>query len=592
MKLFLIFSFILFIICSCQVYHSPKVEVLGEQIIKNEAERFVVNGGPGSTEAIYQDGNGQQQTAVSNTIKIPILDKCDTPPPPEVVEEPQETPHLIEEPLPEIQLVRYQADVHSFSNHELASNIEPPEVFLRTTSYIPLQPPKIELQKSSDEDKLCCDRQLKFRIRFTNIGGMDAEQVIISDIVPAGVDYIEETAGADPYPATIKLVRDQNDAVQKIVWEIQSPIPSESSGEVYYSVSCPRPKPKLNCFVQFDPKYLSVGQDSNVICRVVNTGAGSAEAVTLTVNIPEGLSYKGQPYGVKETFILGEIPANQSAEKILQVRMLKGGRLDNITATINSSNAPLCECSVPPTPTLTLEKSGPMTVINRVPIEYTIVAKNTSSKNAQATGCVLTDKLPSNATFKSCSGNGYYNGQEHTVTWLLGTMLSGESKDVTVTVMPQETGNLLDYAQISCEEGITADDQARTIVRGVPAVQISSYDTEDPVEVGGTTTYIIEVGNEGFQNVTDLELFNEIPATSAFINATAADGAGILIKHRLENDGMVVVFDKYPSLAPAEKLIYKITVKVNAHSQLLNRASLKYQEFTKTIIVEEPTESY
>jgi len=601
MKLMMLLLMVgIFWMTGCQT-NSSQITVLGEQVElgsstpPNPTEnpgKYVVNGGPGSTEAVYSDERGARQIASSNVVRIPILEKCEEPKPPELVA-PEPPKFEMPEEIPELELdtVRYLMAGNAFGNQTVAKAVHPPEVRYETQAVIPRRPPQIELKKFSDEDKLCCDRSLQFRIRFTNIGGQDAYNVVISDIVPAGVAYLEETAGSEPYFAQIKTERDAEENVQKIIWEIQGPVPPESSGEIFYTVSCPKPKPKLSCYVQFEPKHIQVGEEGQVICRVNNTGVGSAFGVNLSIYIPEAIEYNGQFLGTQENFYIAELLPNQVFEKTLKIKMRRGGRLDNITARVTSSNSPACDCSIPPTPTLTIEKSGPRVITNRIPIEYTIVVKNTSEKDTMATNCLLKDRLPDLATFKLASEGGTYDGNDHTVTWYLGNLAPGAIATRTVTVIPQKTGTFVDHAQVTCDEGITVYDTARTVVRGIAALQVSSYDTEDPVEIGRTTTYVIEVINEGFQLVTDLKLIDTIPATTTLVGASAADAAGNPIEHEVDEEGRVV-FHPYPALAVGEKLIYKITVKVNTKSQLKNNAAITYNEFSKTIIVEEPTESY
>jgi len=207
-----------------------------------------------------------------------------------------------------------------------------------------------------------------------------------------------------------------------------------------------------------------------------------------------------------------------------------------------------------------------------------------------ATACVLTDKLPEFVTFKSASDGGTYDKESHTVTWMLGDLKPEQKVIRTVIIIPEQAGTFKDHAQVTCAEGITITDDAITIVRGISALHIDSYDTEDPVEVGGTTTYVIEVMNEGFQDVTGLVVVNEIPNSTEFVDGTGRDPEGNVVNCRV--DGKNVIFEAIQKLAPAEKALYKVTVKVKAEAQLLNMTKIKYNEFSKTLIVEEPTHSY
>jgi len=588
----------------CQMKQAD-ILVLGQK--SQETKAFVVNGGPGSTEVAYEDDKGQKMSAASNVVKVPIVEKCDTKPiegDPKLSKE-KESPVKEVKEIPEEKIISpfdekddkkpekfYTLDINTYPNHVVAASYEPPEISYSTEVYIRRTPPEIKLEKMTDEDKLCCDRQLTFRIKFTNLGGQDAYNVKIHDVIPARVEYVEESSGAQPYDANITIDRDKQEKATKITWNVQGPIPSGATGEVFYTVVCPPTRPKLNCYIRFDPKGLNVGQEGKVICAVNNSGTGTAEAVNVAIVIPPGIEYLGQSVGKKEVLNLGNIDAGQTAVRELKVRMRSGGKLDNIVANITTSNGEGCECIVPPAPTLKVEKSGPQLINNRLPMEYTIVVKNIGSKKAPATNCILTDQLPPFVHFKSASHNGTYDANKHCVTWNLGTLLPEAITSRTIIVIPQKAGEYVDKAQVSCDEGIIVTDTAKTVVRGITALEVSSYDTEDPVEIGGTTTYVIEILNEGFKDVTGLRIVNNIPRGSVVVNVAAKDSTGKDIGNKLSDDKTQVIFDVVPSLPSGEKVVVKITVKAMEKLQLLNSVAVSYNEFYKTIIVEEPTTTY
>ncbi len=585
----IVFFLAIVLFTGCQIKQAD-IHVLGSKEIpqasQKEEQEFVVNGGVGSTEVQYMDEKGIQRKDTSNVVRVPIKQLCDEIKPP-VIEEvkPIEIP---EEVLPVVKT--YQVEVKTFSSNAIASGFKLPDVSFQTKAFVPKKPPKIELKKTTDEDMLCCDRQMTFRIQYLNVGGDNAYDVEIYDVIPARVAYVEETAGSEPYPAKLDIARNQDSIAQKITWRIPGPIPPDGMGEVYYTVVCPRPYPKLSCNVQFSPVFLKVGEEGKVVCRVMNSGNGAAQDVELFVTIPQGIEYKGHSVGMQENIRLGNIEPQHVVEKELPVVMRAGGKLDDIVARVSAANSTECECFVPPTPVLSIEKDGPNQITNRLPIEYTIAVKNAATKNAPASNCILTDKLPAFTDFKSASQDGTYDKETHTVTWHLGTLKPGDATERSVIVIPQKAGDFVDYAQVSCDEGITVTDTARTLVRGITALGVSCYDTEDPVEVGNTTTYIVDVINEGFKEATGLQAVTEIPEGTEFVDAQGRDEEGNIVAYNVS--GNKVTFEKYPSLMPNAKIIYKVTVKVKSAMNLLCITNITYNEFTKTIIVEEPTHSY
>jgi uncharacterized repeat protein (TIGR01451 family) len=563
----------------------PDIQVLGDNAPQEQG--YVINGGPGSTEIVYRDAKGNRQSASSNVVRVPIKERC--------VEEPKAV--LVPVPVAEVETpllpwASYTLEVNTLQNYVLASASKLPDVVYHTEFFIPRKPPNIELKKSSDEQVLCCDKQLTFRLHFKNIGGDDAYNISISDIVPARVEYAEGSANASSYIADIQIERGADQKAKKIVWNIEGPIAAGEEGEVSYTVTCPVNMPNLSCFVRFEPKLILKGQQGKIICSVTNKGNGVAKNARLTVDIPLGIEHEGVVTGKRLLLVLGDIEPNKTASKDVQIKMNSDVKLEVITASVVADNWEGCECVVPFTPSLMIEKSGPAETKNRTPLNYTIVVKNISSKNAPATNCILTDKLPPLVTFASATENGVYDSKSNSVTWKLGTLMPGDIVSRNVVVAPQKSGTYIDEAKVSCDEGITVNDKASTLVTGVAAMLIQKYDTEDPVAVGETTTYVVEVRNQGFQPITMVEVANNIPRTTKFISARATDQAGMPINFRLENNDERVVFEPVPVIDSGEKAVFKITVQALQKGDLLNTVEAKCKEFQKTIMTDEPTTAY
>lgn len=567
----------------CQSQH-PDIVVLADTV--EGQQKYVVNGGPGSTEVMYTDSEGKQWQGTSNVVRVPIAENCEKPDGPLVANLPGAQPGVGPNP----DKIPSDIDFNSFHNHILVAADKTPGAFYATETVIPKDPPKIVLQKSSDEDTLCCDSELTFRIRFINEGGDDAYDINISDIVPANVEFLEESADATPYPASVELARDAEDKVRKLNWIIAGPVPPGAEGEVYYTVTCPLKRPLLSCFIRFSPQALNVGDTGQVICYVTNSGNDVAKNVKVKVNIPAGLEHEGRSLGEEIELDLGDVAAGETGSKEFPVTLRIEGTLDKMAVRASADNAEKCDCEVPPAPTLSIQKTGPEQVNNANPIENTIVVKNTSERNAPATDCILTDKLPANATFQEASDSGSYDANTHTVTWSLGTLMPGAVVMRKVVVTPQQSGDYEDLAEVTCSEGITVNDKAVTIVKGYTAMHINKYDTEDPVAVGDTTTYVIEVRNEGFKDATGIVLKNEIPELTTFMQAKGTGPNGEVLEAKVE--GQMVTFDALELLASGAKVVYNVTVRVKASGQLLNRSSLQYNEFGKILVVEEPTTSY
>lgn len=590
-------------VCVCAILclgcqsRQAQISVLSEHASAvPEHENYVVNGGPGSTEASFQDNKGARYSAVSNVVRVPIQEKCDDFAAPKkekeaVPEEAKEVPgpeepewKVIDEPLE----TSFPVEVVCYRNFNIIASSKAPEVYYATEAYIERQPPRIRVRKFTDQELLCCDRDLTFRIEFTNEGGDDARQIELYDNIPHNVEYVEGTAGCEPYVADIVVERGADEKATKIVWHIDGPVAPGESGEAYYTVVCPKERPQLQCSLRFAPEVINVGETGELTCTVINTGKGAAENVNLEISLPPGIEYEGKDISQKVQFSLGNIASGGSVSRTLSIVRHRGGMQEHIVGLVTASNWEGCECHVLELPILRIRKDGPESIYNNNPITYNIAVSNDHTQ-APATNCILTDELPEFVDFKEASHEGVYDEEKRTVTWQVGTLLPGATETRSVTVIARRSGALIDKASVTCAEGLTVTDEATTIVRGITALHVMSYDSEDPVEVGSTTTYVIEVRNEGFQDATNLELDTDVPRLTEFVSATGTDNDGNTIS--FQRDGDRVVYE--PIVLPSGgRAVYRLTVRIFDRGDILNEARVRCNEFPNVLIVQEPTSPY
>jgi uncharacterized repeat protein (TIGR01451 family) len=176
----------------------------------------------------------------------------------------------------------------------------------------------------------------------------------------------------------------------------------------------------------------------------------------------------------------------------------------------------------------------------------------TNSGNADATQAVLTDALPPRTTFVSASDGGTFaNG---TVRWNLGTLASGASGTVTLTVkldavFPAGQTTITNSAVLeSVETGPVPSNPVTTVVEANPRLSItkavvsttrqevtvlntatvSSAQTgalaSAPVRTAdsrlATITYRIDVTNSGDAEATQVVVSDPLDASAAFVSAT------------------------------------------------------------------------
>ena len=103
-------------------------------------------------------------------------------------------------------------------------------------------------------------------------------------------------------------------------------------------------------------------------------------------------------------------------------------------------------------PILAVEKTDspdPVTAKSETLI-YTITVLNVGT--GLATNVVLNDELPDSTTFVSASSGCVFNPVSSTVTCNLGTLLPSEERDVSIVVVPQREGEIVNTAAVTSNQ--------------------------------------------------------------------------------------------------------------------------------------------
>jgi len=312
---------------------------------------------------------------------------------------------------------------------------------------------------------------------------------------------------------------------------------------------------------------------------VTNTGTGTVNNVKVTDKLPQG--WRTEDGKDALAFDAGTLRPGESREISFQARSSNTGNFTN-EATASEPGGLTAKArsqTVVRKPVLALTKTGPdMRYIGR-PADYKITVSNTGDAPARDT--VLVDTVSGVGEFVKATDDGQFAGGK--VTWSLGTLAPGASKTVGVTLVGQKAGTIKDDAVATayCAEARGA---ASTVVRGVPAVLLEVVDNPDPIEVGSTTTYTIEVTNQGTADDGNIRIECTLPTQEEFVSAEGPT--------KFKVDGKRIVFEPVPSLAPKAKITYRVVVKGTAAADVRFKASLTSDMLTSPVQETESTHIY
>jgi uncharacterized repeat protein (TIGR01451 family) len=212
---------------------------------------------------------------------------------------------------------------------------------------------------------------------------------------------------------------------------------------------------------------------------------------------------------------------------------------------------------------------------------YNATVSNTGS--AAATNVTLTDTLPSLVTFTaatSSQGTCSYNSLTRTVTCSLGTVGTGSSASVQITVKPRDEGALNNTATVAASQWDPATGSSSASVNGLQAVKqvdlsASMSNAPDPVFTGQQTVYTVVVKNNStVLGATGIVLTDNLPSSMTFVSATTTQGS--LVTMPVGSTGIVTA--NLGSLGVGATATVNITVKSTVSGVITNSAQASGNE--------------
>jgi uncharacterized repeat protein (TIGR01451 family) len=329
------------------------------------------------------------------------------------------------------------------------------------------------------------------------------------------------------------------------------------------------------------PDRVLVGDPAAFTVTVTNPGDGPAEHVVVTADLSAGLDH---PRGSKLDFAIGNLGAGES-RSIQVICLTKTGGEQTCVATAEADGVAKSmdrvSCSVS-MPRLDLEAKGPkLRYVDRKAV-YTI--KVTNPGDAPAANVTVSDIIPAGLRFVTADAGGQMDGENHTVSWFLGEVGPGQSKEVNLEVVCTATGEYSHKVAAQAARGLKVESETATRVEGLSALQLDLSDVEDPVEINGDAVYEIRVTNTGSVTETDVKIACTLPEKCQYKTATGPTGVHV--------EGNELVFDPLPRLAPKADAVYKVTVKCMAKGTIHFKAKASSAGVTEPVSKEESTRVY
>ena len=430
----------------------------------------------------------------------------------------------------------------------------------------------------------------QYNITVSNPSEVEAQDVIVTDALPLGIQYVGATPQANVHGQSMSWslgalepgARAQIEATVKATQTGTFTNCAEvTASDGLYARDCANTiitAPQLALEMQcISEAILCDEMPYRVVVR--NVGDGSARNVVVNVTLPDGLAtVDGRNVA---TFKVGTLAPGQARELTFGAKPSSTGLyVAQAAATADGGLFAESECqSEIFLPILTVTKTGPEKRYIGRPATYEITVSNEGDVEARDTRVV--DTLASGAKFLSASHEGRLSGQQ--VTWGLGNLAPGASKTVTLSVQSSHQGPLLNtvVAKAYCAE---AEDSMTTLVEGIPAILLEVIDIDDPIEVGSNSTYEIVVTNQGSAVGTNIVITCMLPPAEEYVSATGPTGASV--------SGNTISFAPLPSLPPMGRASYRVVIKGVAPGDVRFKTTLTTDQMQVPVEETESTHIY
>lgn len=320
-------------------------------------------------------------------------------------------------------------------------------------------------------------------------------------------------------------------------------------------------EPKLLLKAQA-PERVMVGDAATFVLTVTNPGDGPAEQVKIHADLSDGLEHVR---GKKVDYEIGNLAAGES-RSVQLICATKGGGVQTCEAVAEADDLRSQDKAAVNVimPRIELEATGPK--LRYLDRKATYSFKVTNPGDAPATNVSVADVIPAGFKFSTATDGGRHDFSTRTVSWFLGELGAGQTKEVKLEVVAINPGEFHHKASAQAARGLKDEKEITTKVEGLSAIMLEAVDTEDPIEVGSETSYEIRITNTGSKTETELKLVCVLPEQMQFKSATGPA--------RFHEQGKELIFESIPKLAPRADAIFRVNVKATAAGSVRFKAQI------------------
>ncbi|QIK63723.1 DUF11 domain-containing protein [Leucobacter viscericola] len=433
--------------------------------------------------------------------------------------------------------------------------------------------PAVKIEKTDNKETVAPGEAITYWLMVSNWGTVAAENVTVTDQLPAELEFVSAGQGGTYDPATGKIswTIPSLDAGALITVEVNANVSATvgAGADIANVATVDVPQGCINDPVSDQDECRSTdidhtpaisivkddhetnvrpGQELTYDLVVKNASKYAAQSVTVSDVLPENLVFvsatNGGTYDAATrtvSWALGDMDGETTqtiqvvakvADTVLGDEVVSNtARVSTEHGCVNDPTTDQNECESTDTdrvPSVSIVKTDNKTVVGAgEETTYDVTVTNTGTD--QVTGVTATDVLPAGLTFVSATDGGAYDPALRRVTWNVGTLAAGAAQTVHVTatvdadVKPgQQIRNvaIVDTDQGCVDDPSTDQNECESVdVDETPAISIVKTDSKETVAPGEALTYTLTVTNAGTVAAENVTVTDQLPAELEFVSA-------------------------------------------------------------------------
>jgi uncharacterized repeat protein (TIGR01451 family) len=427
------------------------------------------------------------------------------------------------------------------------------------TVYTPLV--SLDINKTASNTTPYTGATIFYTIAVTNNGPDTANNVVVHDALPAGLDYVDyngsnwvctevgNTVDCNYTAALNAGVTTNLFIIADVTGPADTPIINTASAHADENLTDVSDSATITPVTPPVPATLTVEKGvsnetpltgENIIYGIIISNGGQLDAtnVVFTDSLPADVTYVEADYnaslGGTFTETNGDITwsgfdlaAGEST--IIRITVTVDAVTDttvtnaacahsdeNTTDICNDANftvrAPIVQFTIDKS----VDDENPWVEDS---VTYTIAVTNNGTDTAN--NVVVDDTLPAGVTYVSSSPDAFDDTNNE---WIVGTLLPGASSELNITVSIDlaTEGNLIsNVATVTADENLTpvSDDANLTVYTPIVELTIQKVADQNFPPEGEEVTYTIIVNNIGDDNATGVTVTDTLPAGVTFVSA-------------------------------------------------------------------------